>query len=38
MKAYSIPLLVYGTEALNLLKSDLNKLDNCINVAIMKIF
>ena len=38
MKSYSIPLLVYGTEALNMSKSDLSKLDNCINVAVMKIF
>ena len=38
MKSYSIPLLVYGTEVLNLSKSDLSKLDNCINVAVMKIF
>ena len=37
MKSYSIPLFVYGTEALNLTKSDLSKLDNCINVAGMKI-
>ena len=38
MISYSIPLLAYGTEALNLSKLDLNKLDNCINVAVMKIF
>ena len=38
MKSNSLPLLVYGTEALNLSKSDLSKLDNCINVAVMKIF
>ena len=38
MKSYSISLLVYGTEALNLSKSDLSTLDNCINVAVMKIF
>ena len=38
MKSYSIPLLVYGTEALNLSKSDLSKLYNCINVAVMKVF
>ena len=38
MKSYSILLLVYDTEALNLSKSDLSKLYNCINVAVMKIF
>ena len=37
MKSYSILLLVYGTEALNLSKSDLSKLDYYINVAVMKI-
>ena len=38
MKSDSIPLLVYGTEALNRSKSDLSKLGKCMNVAVMKIF
>ena len=38
MKSYSTPLLVYGSEVLNISKSDLSKLDNCINIAVMKIF
>ena len=38
MKAYIIPLLIYGTGALNLSKSDFTKLENYINVAVMKNF
>ena len=38
MKAYSIPLFVYGTDVLILSKSDLSNLDNCIKVAVMNFF
>ena len=38
MKYYSISLLFNDTEALNLSKSDISKLENCIKVAVKKIF
>ena len=38
LKAYCIPSLTYGIEVASLKSSQINELNNCINLAVMKIF
>ena len=38
MKTVALPTLTYGTEVLNLNKSELKSLDFCLNRALFKIF
>ena len=38
VKSYCLPFILYGTEAVSLNKSAINKLDNCIKLAVAKIF
>jgi hypothetical protein len=38
LKSFCLPIIFYGTEAINPNKSDMRMLDNLINVAICKIF
>ena len=37
LKAYCLPLLLYGSEAILLSKSQLQDLNNCINRSVYKI-
>ena len=38
LKAYCLPLLLYGSEAILRSKSQLQDLNNCINRSVYKIF
>ena len=38
LKSYCLPFLLYATEAIPLSKTAVNMLDNCVNVALYKIF
>jgi len=37
-KSYCLPFILYGTDTVPLNKSAINKLDNCIKLAVAKIF
>jgi len=38
LQAYCVPILLYCVDVLPLTRVNINRLDNCINIAIMKIF
>ena len=38
LKSYCLPFLLYASEAIPLSKTAVNMLDNCVNVALYKIF
>jgi len=38
LKAYCLPLLLYASESVSLIPSQLHELNNCINRAVFKLF
>ena len=38
LKSYCLPFMLYATEAIPLSRSSVNMLDNCVNVALHRIF
>ena len=38
LKCYSLPIMLYRPETVRLSNSDISKLDNCLNLIVMKIF
>jgi hypothetical protein len=38
LKSYCLPFIVYATEVISLSKSTINMLDNCVHVALYRIF
>jgi len=38
LKAFCLPLLLYASESVSLIPSQLHELNNCINRAVFKIF